>query len=128
MLHNLHDCMSTINPDQKQFFDTITNASKQQRRHLLCLQSWWDRKNLFVKKHYQLSFVQEGETPINVASIAILSLLLSGVELLIQDSYFLLSINETFTCNMKNNSPRAELLLKAKLIIWDEAQLMHKYC
>lgn len=80
----------------------------------------------FCEKTLSTVIRSEGETPINVASIAILSLLLSGVELLIQDSYFLLSINETFTCNMKNNSPRAELLLKAKLIIWDEAQMEQK--
>ena len=38
-----------------------------------------------------------------------------------------LIINEDSTCNIKQRSPIAELLIVTKLIIWDEAPMVHKY-
>jgi len=35
---------------------------------------------------------------------------------------------ENSTYNIKHGSPLAELILKTKLIIWDETLIMHKYC
>ncbi|XP_019200247.1 PREDICTED: uncharacterized protein LOC109193874 [Ipomoea nil] len=32
------------------------------------------------------------------------------------------------TCNIRNDSELAELLVQTKLIIWDEAPMMHKFC
>lgn len=39
-----------------------------------------------------------------------------------------ISINEDSTCNIKQASDLAELIVKWKLIIWDEAPMLHKYC
>ncbi|RYR34831.1 hypothetical protein Ahy_A10g049884 isoform E [Arachis hypogaea] len=39
-----------------------------------------------------------------------------------------LNIIENFVCNIKPGSPQAILLLKAKLIIWDEAPMVSRYC
>ncbi|XP_075079773.1 uncharacterized protein LOC142165026 [Nicotiana tabacum] len=39
-----------------------------------------------------------------------------------------LNPTEDSTCNIKQGSPLAKLIVKAKLIIWDEAPMMHKYC
>jgi ATP-dependent DNA helicase PIF1 len=41
---------------------------------------------------------------------------------------FLLNVNEYLTCSIYANTPLAELIAKAKLIIWDEAPMMQKYC
>ncbi|XP_073017823.1 uncharacterized protein [Primulina eburnea] len=35
---------------------------------------------------------------------------------------------EESTCNIKQGSPLAELIVKSKLIIWDEAPMTHKFC
>ncbi|XP_070037710.1 uncharacterized protein [Nicotiana tomentosiformis] len=45
-------------------------------------------------------------------------------------SRFAIPLNPTedSTCNIKQGSPLAKLIVKAKLIIWDEAPMMHKYC
>ncbi|XP_012858113.1 PREDICTED: ATP-dependent DNA helicase PIF1-like [Erythranthe guttata] len=37
-------------------------------------------------------------------------------------------VHESSTCSIKQQSPQAELLSRAKLIIWDEASMMHIYC
>ncbi|XP_019157984.1 PREDICTED: uncharacterized protein LOC109154705 [Ipomoea nil] len=39
-----------------------------------------------------------------------------------------IAINEDSTCNIKQGSELAELLIKTSLIIWDEAPMMHKHC
>ncbi|XP_019225110.1 PREDICTED: uncharacterized protein LOC109206711 [Nicotiana attenuata] len=45
-------------------------------------------------------------------------------------SRFAIPLNPTedSTCNIKQSSPLANLIIKTKLIIWDEAPMMHKYC
>ncbi|KAM3270137.1 hypothetical protein P3S67_030043 [Capsicum chacoense] len=44
-------------------------------------------------------------------------------------SRFSISLNPTedATCNIKQGSPLANLIVKTKLIIWDEAPMMHRY-
>ncbi|KEH41712.1 PIF1-like helicase [Medicago truncatula] len=37
-------------------------------------------------------------------------------------------IDETSTCGVIPNTPLVSLVIKAKLIIWDEAPMMHKHC
>uniref|UniRef100_M1D705 ATP-dependent DNA helicase n=1 Tax=Solanum tuberosum TaxID=4113 RepID=M1D705_SOLTU len=37
-------------------------------------------------------------------------------------------MTEDSTCNFKQGTPLAHLLIKTKLIIWDEAPMMHKHC
>lgn len=39
-----------------------------------------------------------------------------------------ITILESSTCNIKQKIDRAKLLKIAKLIIWDEALMTHKYC
>ncbi|XP_075074581.1 uncharacterized protein LOC142162158 [Nicotiana tabacum] len=39
-----------------------------------------------------------------------------------------LNLTEDSTCNIKQGTPLANLIVKAKLIIWDEAPMMHRYC
>ncbi|XP_019157745.1 PREDICTED: uncharacterized protein LOC109154399 [Ipomoea nil] len=39
-----------------------------------------------------------------------------------------LSVNEDSTCNISQSSDLCELIIKCKLIIWDEAPMTHKYC
>lgn len=39
-----------------------------------------------------------------------------------------ININEDSTCSIEQGSQLAELIVRSKLIIWDEAPMMHKYC
>ncbi|XP_019181363.1 PREDICTED: uncharacterized protein LOC109176378 [Ipomoea nil] len=39
-----------------------------------------------------------------------------------------ISVNEDSTCNISQGTPLAELTMQSKLIIWDEAPMMHKFC
>ncbi|XP_019150114.1 PREDICTED: uncharacterized protein LOC109146917 [Ipomoea nil] len=68
-----------------------------------------------------------GEIVLNVASSAIASLLLPGGRTAHSRLAIPISINEDSTCNIAPSSPLPELIVQCKLIIWDEAPMMHKY-
>ncbi|XP_019264971.1 PREDICTED: uncharacterized protein LOC109242586 [Nicotiana attenuata] len=82
----------------------------------------------FIWKTLSSGIRSKGDIVINVASSGIASLLLPGGRT--AHSIFAIPLNPTedSTCNIKQGSPLAKLIVKAKLIIWDEAPMMHKYC
>ncbi|XP_019183233.1 PREDICTED: uncharacterized protein LOC109178135 [Ipomoea nil] len=70
----------------------------------------------------------KGQIVLNVASSGIASLLLPGGRTAHSRFAIPIAINEDSTCNIKQGSDLAELLIKTSLIIWDEAPMMHKHC
>ncbi|XP_061345413.1 uncharacterized protein LOC133291177 [Gastrolobium bilobum] len=65
---------------------------------------------------------------LNVASSGIASLLLPGGRTAHSRFRIPIQINEDSTCNIRPKSTIAELLSKTKLIIWDEAPMVHRFC
>ncbi|XP_047267387.1 uncharacterized protein LOC124897838 [Capsicum annuum] len=70
----------------------------------------------------------KGDIILTVTSSGIASLLLSGGRTVHSRFAIPLNANEDSTCNIKQGSPLASLIVKMKLIIWDEAPMMHRYC
>ncbi|XP_012831090.1 PREDICTED: uncharacterized protein LOC105952121 [Erythranthe guttata] len=70
----------------------------------------------------------KGEIVINVASSGIASLLLPGGRTTHSRFGLPINVHESSTCSISQQSPQAELFIRAKLIIWDEAPMMHRYC
>ncbi|XP_012839908.1 PREDICTED: uncharacterized protein LOC105960289 [Erythranthe guttata] len=70
----------------------------------------------------------KGEIVINVASSGIASLLLPGGRTTHSRFGLPINVHESSTCSISHQSPQAELFIRAKLIIWDEAPMMHRYC
>ncbi|XP_019183580.1 PREDICTED: uncharacterized protein LOC109178413 [Ipomoea nil] len=68
------------------------------------------------------------EIVLNVASSGIASLLLPGGRTAHSRFVIPISVNEDSTCNKSHDSPLAELIVQSKLIIWDEAPMMHRFC
>lgn len=64
---------------------------------------------------------------LNVSS-GIASLLLPGGKTAHPTLCIPLLTNEESTCNIKQGSVRAKLLLHCRLIIWDEASMLNKFC
>ncbi|XP_020967349.1 uncharacterized protein LOC107614824 [Arachis ipaensis] len=67
-----------------------------------------------------------GDIVLNIASSGIASLLLSNGRTAHSRFKIPLNITEYSVCNIKPGSPQTMLLLKAKLIIWDEAPMVLK--
>lgn len=65
---------------------------------------------------------------LNVASSGIASLLLPGGKTAHSTRYIPLVTNDESTCNIKQGSPRAKLVLRTKLIISDGAPMLNRLC
>ncbi|XP_047267573.1 ATP-dependent DNA helicase PIF1-like [Capsicum annuum] len=73
------------------------------------------------------TLVVGGDIVLNVESSGIESLLLPGGRIAHSRFAIPLNITKDSTCNIKQGSPLAKLMVKAKFIIWDEAPMMHRY-
>ncbi|XP_019158039.1 PREDICTED: uncharacterized protein LOC109154766 [Ipomoea nil] len=82
----------------------------------------------FLWRTMSAALRSKGEVVLNVASSGIASLLLPGGRTAHSRFSIHIAVNEDSTCNISQGSPLAELIIKAKLIIWDEAPMMHKHC
>jgi len=69
-----------------------------------------------------------GEIVIVVASSGIAALLIPGGRTAHYRFHIPLIIHEASSCNITSDSDLATLIARAKLIIWDEAPMLHKHC
>ncbi|XP_010474067.1 PREDICTED: uncharacterized protein LOC104753521 [Camelina sativa] len=69
-----------------------------------------------------------GDIVLNVASSCIAALLMEGGRTTHSRFSIPIHVNEYTTCSIDVNSHLADLIREARLIIWDEAPMMNKYC
>ncbi|XP_042022836.1 ATP-dependent DNA helicase pif1-like [Salvia splendens] len=82
----------------------------------------------FIWKFLSAEIRSKGDIVLNVASSGIASLLLPGGRTVHSRFKIPIIVNEDSMCNIKPGSALAELIVRAKLIIWDEAPMIHKHC
>ncbi|XP_072073992.1 uncharacterized protein [Arachis hypogaea] len=70
----------------------------------------------------------KGQIVLTVASSGIASLLLPSGRTTHSRFAIPLNLDEFSTCNIKQNTPLAELIIRPKLIVWDEAPMVNKHC
>ncbi|XP_059289718.1 uncharacterized protein LOC132043247 isoform X6 [Lycium ferocissimum] len=117
-----------LTAEQKCVYDKIMTAVNQDRGGLFFLYGHGGTGKTFMWRTLSSGVRSKGDIVINVASSGIASLLLPGGRT--AHSRFAIPLNPTedSTCNIKQGSPLAKLIVKAKLVIWDEAPMMHRYC
>ncbi|XP_012853090.1 PREDICTED: uncharacterized protein LOC105972659 [Erythranthe guttata] len=120
--------LSSITDEQKKMFDDIMDVVTNDRGELFFLYGHGGTGKTFIWKTLSAAIRSKGEIVINVASSGIASLLLPGGRTAHSRLGLPIIVHESSTCNIKHQSPHAELLSRAKLIIWDEAPMMHRYC
>ncbi|XP_012829670.1 PREDICTED: uncharacterized protein LOC105950848 [Erythranthe guttata] len=128
MRAELQKFLSSIKPDQKKVYDTITNALSKNSGGMFFLYGHWGTVRTFIWNTLSVAVRSEKGIVINVASRGIASLLLPGGRTTHSRFGLPIIMHESSTCSIKQQSPQAELLIEAKLIIWDEAPMMHRFC
>ena len=68
-----------------------------------------------------------GDIAVAVALSGIAALLITGSRTAHSRFKIPLKLNESLTCNISQNSKEARLIILAKLFIWDEAPMIHKF-
>ncbi|XP_072060161.1 uncharacterized protein [Arachis hypogaea] len=109
--------------DDKEYVEAIVEASYWAQRRLLDNQG-----KTFVWKTLASALRSRSHIVLTVASSGIASLLLPGGRTAHSRFAIPLNIDEFSTCNIKQGSALAELLIKTKLIIWDEAPMVNRFC
>ncbi|XP_012837300.1 PREDICTED: uncharacterized protein LOC105957872 [Erythranthe guttata] len=128
MREELKKYLSSITDEQKKVFDDIMDAVTNDRGGLFFLYGHGRTGKTFIWKTLSAVIRSKGEIVINVASSGIASLLLPGGRTAHSRFGLPIIVHESSTCSIKQQSLQAELLSRAKLIIWDEAPMMHMYC
>ncbi|KAL7132109.1 hypothetical protein ABFS83_12G049200 [Erythranthe nasuta] len=124
----LQKLLSSITPDQKKVYDTIMNAVSENSGGMFFLYGHGGTGKTFIWNTLSAAVRSEKGIVINVASSGIASLLLPGGRTTHSRFGLPIIVHESSTCSIKQQSPQAELLIEAKLIIWDEAPMMHRFC
>ena len=84
--------------------------------------------NTFLWRTLSTALHSNGHIVLNVASSGITSLLSLRGRITHSRFSITLIVNESSTCHIEQGSFMANLLVKTRLIIWDEAPMVNKYC
>ncbi|XP_047258389.1 uncharacterized protein LOC124890644, partial [Capsicum annuum] len=112
---------------QKLVYEKIMAAVNEDKGEFFFLYGHGGTGKTFIWRTLSSGIRSRGNIVLTVASSDIASLLLPRVQT--SHSRFAISLNPTedATCNIKQGSPLANLIVKTKLIIWNEAPMMHRY-
>ncbi|XP_025611625.1 uncharacterized protein [Arachis hypogaea] len=120
--------LKTMTDEQRSAFDTIVDSVNNDRGGFFFLYGYGGTGKTFIWNTLSAYLRCGGNIVLNVASSGIASLLLPNGPTAHSRFKIPLSINEDSICNIKPGTPLCKLICKAKLIIWDEAPMLSKYC
>ncbi|XP_035834248.1 uncharacterized protein LOC110888836 [Helianthus annuus] len=122
--NNLHNC---LNGDQRAVYNEIMDAVRIGKGGVFFVYGYGGTGKTFLWKTLGASIRCNGQIVINVASSGIASLSLSRGRTAHSRFHIPINVNEDSVCHIKPNTEIANLLYEAKLIIWDEAPMIHKH-
>jgi len=120
--------MSTMTAEQRGVYDTIMTRVNQNKPGLFFLYGYGGTGKTFIWRALSATLRSKGDIVLTVASSGIASLLIPGGRTAHSRFGIPLQVNETSSCGIKPKTPLAALIMKAKLIIWDEAPMLHRHC
>lgn len=120
--------LASLTDEQRRIYDKIMLSVEQERRGLFFLYGYGGTGKTYIWRTLSAALRSKGEIVLTVASSGIAALLIPGGRTAHSRFVIPIDINEESTCTITQGSPLAELIIKTKLIIWDEAPMAHKYC
>ncbi|XP_019160783.1 PREDICTED: uncharacterized protein LOC109157339 [Ipomoea nil] len=114
--------------EQKVIYNEVLTDIDGQAGGLFFVYGYGGTGKTFLWRALSSALRSKREIVLNVASSGIASLLLPGGRTTHSRFAIPISVNEDSTCNISHSSQLAELIVQSKLIIWDEAPMMHKFC
>ncbi|XP_019179528.1 PREDICTED: uncharacterized protein LOC109174729 [Ipomoea nil] len=117
-----------LTEEQKVIYNEVLTDIDRQDGGLFFVYGYGGTGKTFLWRALSSALRSRSEIVLNVASSGIASLLLPGGRIAHSRFVIPIAVNEDSTCNIRHGSELAELLVQTKLIIWDEAPMMHKFC
>ncbi|KAL1317076.1 hypothetical protein AAHE18_15G110800 [Arachis hypogaea] len=128
LANELGGYLERLTNEQKFAYDQIIGAVSGNMGGIFFLYGQGGCGKTFLWSTISCSIRSKGVIVLNVASSGIAALLLANGRTAHSRFKIPLTINEDSLCSIKQGSPLARLISKAKLIIWDEAPMISKYC
>lgn len=114
--------------EQREIYEQIIEAVDSNSGGVFFVNGFGGTSKTYLWKTLSTYIRSRGEIVLNVASSGMAALLLDGGRTAHSRFSIPLQVNETSTCSISVDSELASLLLQAKLIIWDEAPMLHRHC
>ncbi|XP_022014897.1 ATP-dependent DNA helicase pif1-like [Helianthus annuus] len=119
--------ISMLNDEQRSVFEEILKAVEGDAGGVFFVYGYGGTGKTFLWKTLSATIRSKGQIVLNVASSGIASLLLTGDRTAHSRFHIPLNLTEDSVCHIKPDSDTARLLRETKLIIWDEAPMVHKH-
>jgi ATP-dependent DNA helicase PIF1 len=124
-----HDrLMSMMTTEQKSIYDTIMARVDANKQGLFFLYGYGGTGKTFIWRAMSSALRSKGQIVLTVASSGIAVLLIPGGRTAHSRFHIPFIVDECSTCSIEPLIPLRQLILRAKLIIWVEAPMMHKHC
>jgi len=120
--------MSSMTAEQRNVYDRVMTRVGEGNPGLFFLYSYGGTGKTFIWRAMCAALRSQGEIVLAVASSGIVALLIPGGRTAHSRFCIPFSVDECSTCTIEPDSPLVILIAKAKLIIWDEASMMHIHC
>ncbi|XP_029148390.1 uncharacterized protein [Arachis hypogaea] len=117
-----------LTDEQTVVYQKVMEAVQSGNGGVFFLYGYGGTGKTFVWKTLASALRSRSQVVLTVASSGIASLLLPGGRTAHSRFAIPLNLDEFSTCNIRQGSALAELLIKTKLIIWDEAPMVNKFC
>ncbi|XP_016178683.1 uncharacterized protein LOC107621160 [Arachis ipaensis] len=122
------DLVFRLNRDQRVAYDTIFNAVSRGIGDFFFVYGYGGTGKTFLWNALFASIRSKGYIVLNVGSSGIAALLLPNRRTTHSRFKVPLSVNQDSICNIRQGTPLAHLISSAKLIIWDKAPMLNKFC
>ncbi|XP_025703768.2 uncharacterized protein [Arachis hypogaea] len=115
-----------LNEEQKSIYDRIIHCVTNKEHGLFFIYGFGRTGKTFLYRLLSAKLRSQRRIVINVASSGIASLLLPGGKTAHSMFGIPIELNEDTICRIPKDSPKADLIRLAELIIWDEAPMTNK--
>ncbi|XP_035838928.1 uncharacterized protein LOC110907105 [Helianthus annuus] len=119
--------VNLLTDEQRSVCEEIMNAVDGDNGGVFSIYGYGGTGKTFLWKTLSAAIRSKGEIVLNVASSGIATLLLDGGRTPLSRFHIPLNLNEDSVCHIKPDDDVAKLLQQTKLIIWDEAPMVHKH-
>ncbi|XP_072074046.1 uncharacterized protein [Arachis hypogaea] len=120
--------LQQLTDEQYFVYKTVMDAAKNGKGGVFFLYGYGGTGKTFVWKTLAAALRSKSQVVLTVASSGIASLLLPGGRTAHSRFSIPLNLDEFSTCNIRQGRVLAGLLIKTKLIIWDEAPMVNRFC
>jgi hypothetical protein len=128
-MERIHIQLSNLLSDeQRVVYNQIVDSVESGSGGFFFLYGYGGTGKTFIWKTLSAGLRAKGYIVVCAASSGIASLLLPGGRTAHSSLNIPFLINETSNCTFDKESDKAAMFRKAKLIIWDEAPMMHRHC